>query len=202
MRRPFSNSIHSILLIGPLWYGKHLRKMFFQTNYTSNDVEIPDSFLTGPPAKAPVSTPIDWASTALPQNKGCVAFVVDNVLSPEECTQLLSLAEASAPVEGDASPWKPALIAVGEGLEASAAGYRESDRIIWDQQVVAGRIGERIMQAEGVRERLASFPRPAAEGKWKFRRINERMRFLKYSPGQFFKREYQTFPPGLVSGRR
>lgn len=171
--------------------------MFFQTNYTSNDIEIPDTFLTGPPAKVPVSNPIDWASTALPQNKGRVAFVVDDVLSPEECKQLLSLAEASVPVEGDASPWKPALVSVGVGLEASAAGYRESDRIIWDQQVVAERIGERIMQAEGVRELLASFPKPAGKGKWKFQRVNERMRFLKYSPGHFFKRECLSFP--LVS---
>lgn len=170
--------------------------MFFKTNYTSNPVEIPDSFLTGPPAIPPVSTPIDWASTALSENKGRVAFVVDNVLSPDECKQLLSLAEASVPVEGDDSPWKPALISVGVGLEASAPGYRESDRIIWDQQVIAERIGGRIMQAEGVRKLLASFPKPAGEGLWKFRRINERMRFLKYSPGQFFKREFPDFLAG------
>ena len=169
-------------------------KMLIKTDYTSNHVEIPDSFLTDPPAKTPVSKKIDWNSTALPQNKARVAFVVDNVLSPEECKQLLSLAEASVPVEGDASPWIPALIAVGVGLEASAPGYRESDRIIWDQQVIADRVGERIMQAEGVRELLASFPKPAGEGEWKFRRFNERMRFLKYSSGQFFKREYPPFP--------
>ena len=166
--------------------------MLIQTSYTSNDIEIPDSFLTGPPVKDPIAKPIDWASTDIPQNNGRVAFVVDNVLSPEECKQLLSLAEASVPVQGQDSPWKPALIAVSAGVEAQAPGYRESDRIIWDHQVVADRIGERIMQAQGVREQLASFPEPAGEGVWKFRRVNERMRFLKYTAGQFFKRKSPT----------
>ncbi|MBE3045254.1 hypothetical protein IMZ48_22420, partial [Candidatus Bathyarchaeota archaeon] len=62
--------------------------MFVKTDYTSNDVAIPDTFLTGPPAKPVVSTPIDWANTPLPENKGRVAFVVDNILSQEECAQL------------------------------------------------------------------------------------------------------------------
>lgn len=169
--------------------------MIVTTDYTSNDVAIPDSFLTGPPSKPVVSTQIDWANTALPENKDRVAFVVDNILSPEECTQLLALAEASVPVEDGASAWKPAMIAVGVGREAPAPGYRESDRIIWNQQVVVDRIGERILQAEGVRELLATFPEPYLGGEWKFRRINERMRFLKYSAGQFFKRASFTLVP-------
>lgn len=169
-------------------YSSVKAKMFVSNDYTPNDIAIPDSFLTGPPTTPPVARTIDWEATALPKNKGRVAFVVDNVLSREECAQLIALAEASVPVEGNASPWKPALISVGVGIEASAPGYRESDRIVWDQQEVASRVGERIMAAEGVREKLARFSRP--DGTWKFSRVNERMRFLKYSKGQFFKRRF------------
>ena len=165
--------------------------MFVSNDYTPNDIAIPDSFLTGPPPTPPVARTIDWETTALPKNKGRVAFVVDNVLSREECAQLIALAEASVRVEGGASPWKPALISVGIGIEASAPGYRESDRIVWDQQEVASRVGERIMAAEGVREKLARFSRP--DGTWKFSRVNERMRFLKYSKGHFFKRRFFSF---------
>lgn len=172
---------------------------YIRANYTSNPIPIPDTFLTSPPSKPVTYRPIDFASTQLPEYAGCIAFTLENVLSLEECNQLLALAEASAPTTGDteegeppASPWKPALVAVGVGLESLAMGYRESDRIIWDKQLVVDRIWDRCVQAEGVREILSKPPRHSSHipGTWTFDRLNERMRFLKYSPGQFFKRKH------------
>ena len=167
-----------------------------QTSYTSNDVSIPDTFLTTPPAKPITSTPIDWLNTALPQYAGHVALNLDNVLSPEECKEMLALAEASVPKEEGSSAWRPALVSLGPGWEAPAPGYRESDRIIWNHQTVVDRLWQRCSQASGLKELLATVP-PEYQlggGRWEFRRFNERMRFLKYSPGQYFKRESFPFP--------
>ncbi|KAK7431921.1 hypothetical protein QQZ08_001540 [Neonectria magnoliae] len=160
-----------------------------QVNYTHNDVAIPNDFLTSPPAVPITVTHLDWASSELPENEGRTALVLENVLSAAECRQLLSLAEDSVPKEEGESAWRPALVSLGPGWEAPAPGYRESDRIIWNQQTVVDRLWERCAQSEGLRELLAEVPPqpPMGGGKWEFRRYNERMRFLKYSPGQYFK---------------
>ncbi|KAH7011379.1 hypothetical protein EDB80DRAFT_387744 [Ilyonectria destructans] len=160
-----------------------------QVEYTHNDVPIPDSFLTTPPAKPIACNHIDWAVSPLPENQGRTALLLRNVLSREECKQLIALAEDSVPREAGDSAWRPALVSLGPGWEAPAPGYRESDRIIWNQQTVVDRIWERCAQADGLRELLAVVPPqpPMGGGKWEFSRVNERMRFLKYSPGQYFK---------------
>lgn len=168
------------------------KNMLTKVDYTSNDIPIPDTFLSSPPENPIATHPIDFANSPLPQYDGHTAIVLDNVLSPEECKELLSLAEASVPKSDESAPaWRPALISAGPGWEAPAPGYRESDRIIWNQQTVVDRLWERCMLSEGLRELLAVVPpQPYMKGgKWVFSRFNERMRFLKYSPGQFFKRK-------------
>lgn len=158
--------------------------------YTSNKVDIPDSFLTTPPAKPITSTPVDFVAGGLPEYKSCIALVLDNVLSPEECKEMLRLVEASVPVgeDGNASPWKKALVSLGLGLEAPAPGYRESWRIIWDEQTVANRVWDRCLQVEGLRELLATVEdhNTRYPGTWWFSRPNDRLRFLKYTQGQYF----------------
>ncbi|KAM0555169.1 hypothetical protein ACHAPJ_006523 [Fusarium lateritium] len=178
--------------------------MFVQPDYTSNDVPIPDTFLTSEPSKPIESHNIDFANSPLPQYDGHTAIILDNVLSPEECRELLSLAEASVPrADENVSAWRPAMVSAGPGLEAPAPGYRESDRIIWNQQTLVDRLWERCAQVEGLRDLLAVVPpQPYMKGgKWVFSRFNERMRFLKYSPGQYFKPHcdgayYYTEGPG------
>ncbi|KPM42763.1 hypothetical protein AK830_g3826 [Neonectria ditissima] len=160
-----------------------------RADYTHNDVAIPDTFLTSPPAIPITATHVDWAASPLPEYQGRTALVLENVLSADECAQLLSLAEDSVPRADGESAWRPALISLGPGWEAPAPGYRESDRIIWNQQVVVDRLWERCALSGGLRELLAEVPPqpPMGGGKWEFWRFNERMRFLKYSPGQYFK---------------
>jgi len=183
------------------------------TSYESNDVAIPADFLTTQPADAkPVTIkPIDWESSPLPHNSGRYAVVLDNVLSPSECDKLLQLAEASVPPSAkelrgsgsgaagttSARPWRPALVNVGHGYEALYKDYRNSDRIIWDEQTVVDRLWARCLQAPGVAETLGGviqnnpkiLGHHGEEQKWKFRRLNQRMRFLRYGPGQFFRRK-------------
>ncbi|CAH0022609.1 unnamed protein product [Clonostachys rhizophaga] len=166
--------------------------------YESKDIPIPDDFLRGPPEKPVTCTPVPFATSDVPEYAKCYAVTLDNVVSPEECAQLIQLAEESVlPASEDdpnQGPWRPAMIAVAPGLEGPAPGYRESDRIVWDRQELTDRIWERCCRAEGLAEQLAvvrsddgygPLGRPA--GQWELSRINKRMRFLRYSPGQFFK---------------
>jgi hypothetical protein len=166
------------------------RLMPVKTQYLSNDVSIPASFLRGRPAKPITLTPVPFSSSEVPEYDGATAVILGNVLSPEECQQLLELAEQSVPLEeeGD-SPWKPALVNAGAGLEVAIPEYRNSDRIIWDQQTIVDRLWDRLIQAEGLKELLSKTPddKAGSAGRWVFERVNDRMRFLKYTPGQFFK---------------
>ncbi|KXX77683.1 Prolyl 3-hydroxylase 2 [Madurella mycetomatis] len=184
-----------------------------KTTYRSNSVDIPDTFLTTPAHDClpVVATPIVWPSTPLPEYNGTYAVVLDNVLSPSECATLIALAEASVPPQGKpggssatgpTTRWGPALVNIGAGFEVLTPGYRNSDRIVWDCQEVVNRIWERCMQVDGddgeaMRERLSVVrgeERAITGGgwreegwKWEFSRVNDRMRFLRYGKGGFFK---------------
>ncbi|KII91641.1 hypothetical protein PLICRDRAFT_105243 [Plicaturopsis crispa FD-325 SS-3] len=173
---------------------------FVSTQYTSKPVNIPNSFLTTTPSDAQPITiaPIDFSQT-LPGYAGSYAVVLENVLSASECATLLTLAEDSV-IRDDTSEraalWKPAMVNVGVGQEMMATHYRNSDRIIWDNDTIVARLWARCRQAEGIEDALRTIERnPALQGKreaqlgtkWRFARLNERMRFLKYGPGQYFK---------------
>lgn len=181
-----------------------------QTSYVFNDVPIPPDFLTtDPPDLKPITiTTLDWPKTQIPEYEGYYAAVLDNVISPSECEALLKLAEASVPdshktpgPDDKLSSWGPALVNMGMGFEVLLPHYRNSDRIIWDQQEVVDRLWERCLRAEGLRERLGGVieNQPMVTGternksfgdaRWVFKSVNKRMRFLKYGSGQFFKRK-------------
>ncbi|KAB8295854.1 hypothetical protein EYC80_008676 [Monilinia laxa] len=95
--------------------------------------------------------------------------------------------------------WTAAMVNAGMGHEFLATEYRNSDRIIWDEKEVVGRIWARVLQGKGIKEDIGIL-----EGKkWEslasigIRRgerwvsteqgINERMRFLRYGAGQYFR---------------
>lgn len=174
----------------------NFKKDLIYTEYKSNPVDIPDDFLTGPAAEPVTLNPVPFSTSPVPEYAKCNAWILDNVLSREECAQLIAYAEASAVLndEGD-SPWRPALVSVAPGVEAAAPGYRHSDRIIWDNQLLVDRLWGRCDQAKGLQELVATGPwyKPVdahvKDGEWVFARLNERMRFLKYGPGMFFKRK-------------
>ncbi|KAL1412916.1 hypothetical protein Q8F55_000665 [Vanrija albida] len=159
------------------------------TSYTSRAVSLPDDFLVAdPPDATPITyAPIEWASTALPENGGHYAAVLDGVLSRSECAQLLAFAEESVTglAGGDASAWRPALVNAGPGLEVLMTDYRNSDRIVWDNQEVMDRLWRRMVTIPEVRDKLARAT--TGDTPYVFDRVNERGRYLRYGPGQFFK---------------
>jgi len=185
-----------------------------KVDYTSLPVAIPPDFLVAdPPDARPITVQtIDWATTTIPENAGLYATVLDHVLSPSECATLIALAEASVPpsrrrrVPGGSTPWQPALVNIGAGLEVLNTRYRNSDRIVWDSQVVMDRIWARCARGfPGLVEELASVvvvEEEEGEGRrggggggggggvarWEFERFNERGRYLRYGSGQYFRR--------------
>jgi hypothetical protein len=186
-----------------------------RTSYVSRDVAIPAEFLslTNPPSDAqPVTIKhVDWATSELSEYDGLYAVVLENVLSPSECETLIELAESSVDVSsvgsgGNQNPWKPAMVNFGGGMEVLETSYRNSDRIVWDRQEVVDRIWQRCLQGEAgeaLRKRMDVLDGDEKIGacrfrgrdwvvekqRWDFRRLNHRMRFLKYGPGQYFRRK-------------
>ncbi|KAJ2901876.1 hypothetical protein MKZ38_001309 [Zalerion maritima] len=196
-----------------------------QTSYHSLDVPIPADFMSTtslPSDSKPITVDqIDFSKTAVPEYSGRYAVVLDNVLSQSECDQLIRMAEASVSASeqgvkegtGERDPWQPALVNIGAGWEVLQADYRNSDRIIWDQEEITGRLWKRIKAgAPEVAKELAEVEADLVvlggkhwkEQKWVFKALNERMRFLKYGKGQFFRPHcdgaYEV--PGLEPGKR
>jgi hypothetical protein len=183
-----------------------------KTSYVSLPVPIPDSFLAplADPSTIKVSR-IDFANSVLPEYRKLYAVVLDNVLSQEECDELIRMAEMSAGAHrGEDGPenngWKPAMVNVGGNYEMLATDYRNSDRIIWDEKDITTRLWRRVLQGEGMKEYLLRL-----DGKkyipvvgdsainrgecWVATKqgLNERMRFLKYGAGQYFRGKLTLF---------
>lgn len=174
--------------------------------WKSLPVDIPSDFLAPLPNPSEIEVNvIDFAKTVIPEFDGLYAVILDGVLSPEECAQLIHYAEVSSGAHGppgakvvENNGWKEAMVNVGGGYEVIVPDYRCSDRIIWDHPDVMNRLWKRILQADEVREYLSVLHGEKYqtvlggydEEKWVPTKqgINERMRFLKYGAGQFFRR--------------
>ena len=171
-----------------------------KTSYTYNSVDIPPSFLfeRADDSKPISATRIDFEKEGFPEYAGRYAILLEDVLSPSECKQLLKLAEESAIADDQGRLWRPAMLNIGGNFEIAAPDTRNNDRIIWDSQQMMDRIWDRCLQAQGLKEDLLVIDSNplvlggAAAGRgdrWQFTRPNERMRFLRYRNGQFFERE-------------
>ncbi|KAK5131797.1 hypothetical protein LTR08_000552 [Meristemomyces frigidus] len=152
---------------------------------------IPTDFL----ATTPNITihPIDFANSPLPEYAGLYALVLDNVLTPAECRTLVSAAEASTPLG-----WERAMVNIGGGEQALFTEVRSCGRIILDSPDIVGRVWKRIEHLPEVQQilQLQAVPKVFGDGPvkrgevWHFTRPNERMRFLKYVGGEYFRPHY------------
>jgi hypothetical protein len=158
--------------------------------YTTTSHPLPEDFLTTPSPNI-TSTKIDFTKTPLPKYKDCYAVILENVLTPEECATLIRGAEATAPERG----WERAMVNIGGGHQRLMTDQRNCGRIIWDSPEVVDKVWKRIAHLAEVQEivRLENAPKVFGNGPakrqevWKFTRPNERMRFLKYVGGEYFK---------------
>mmetsp|Transcript_16042 Transcript_16042/g.41576 ORF Transcript_16042/g.41576 Transcript_16042/m.41576 type:complete len:294 (-) Transcript_16042:984-1865(-) len=96
-----------------------------------------------------------------------MASVVHNVLDPEDCAELIKMVN----VKG----FTPALLNIGRGRQQLYPGIRDGHRVIVDSADLAGWIFEVVKPAL-----------PAKLHGSKVIELNERCRFLCYTPGQEF----------------
>ncbi|KAL3842489.1 hypothetical protein ACJMK2_020495 [Sinanodonta woodiana] len=111
---------------------------------------------------------IIYEDVRLPKgSEGQLAFVLHNVFTHEECSEYIEKTEEMG--------YTKAMLNVGYGREVLQTDVRNSSRCIWDSFDEADRIWNRIKEF---------IPEV-----WNNRRVlclNERLRFLRYDPGEFF----------------
>jgi hypothetical protein len=174
-----------------------------------------DSLLTGPTPDNVTVQPIDFAQTSLSKEYSpCYAVVLDNVLTRAECNDLVAAAEQV----GNGN-WERALVNIGGGRQALITDTRSCGRIIWDNQEIVDRLWNRCepflrganesdanggLKGEVLEDGVRILVRrpditgsgPVKRGEtWRMTRLNERMRFLRYEGGEYFRREFSSPPP-------
>lgn len=174
---------------------------------TPAPVAIPPTFLTGPAPSTATTSRINFATTPVPQYANCWAAVIDDALTPAECATLLRMAHAAG-----GGAWERAMINVGGGRQAMATDTRNCGRIIHDSRELVDRLWARVAPLvpeldvlEGERWCL---PQPRywtarereeglgsvlhdrqveREERWRCVGLNERLRFLRYEGGEYFR---------------
>jgi hypothetical protein len=97
-----------------------------------------------------------------------LAFTLENVLTAEECKQLIDGAEQSGYTE--------ALLNIGVNQEILDTRYRKSSRFMTDDKEFVSKLWSRICDQI-----------PGTFKSHKVCGLNERLRFLRYDSGDFFK---------------
>ncbi|KAF1355942.1 oxidoreductase domain-containing protein [Lizonia empirigonia] len=149
---------------------------------------LPEGFLSGP-APNLTRTDIDWKKSGILAGYDDLwAVVLDGVLSEEECDTLIAAAESTTD-----GKWERALANIGGGMQAMYEDTRKCGRIIWDDRDVMAKLWSRIEGAVPEIHELKNRPNVTGNGPvkrketWRLSRLNERMRFLKYVGGEYFK---------------
>ncbi|KAF2128068.1 oxidoreductase domain-containing protein [Dothidotthia symphoricarpi CBS 119687] len=148
---------------------------------------LPEDFLDGP-APNITRSDIDFTKAGLPEYDGHWAVVLDGALTQEECDQLLGAVETTS-----SGKWERAMVNIGGGMQAMYEDTRKCGRIILDDRDVAAKILARVKDSVPEIHRLQDWGVVMGSGPlrrnetWKMTRLNERMRFLKYEGGEYFK---------------
>ncbi|KAI4097217.1 MAG: hypothetical protein LQ344_000627 [Seirophora lacunosa] len=154
---------------------------------------LPSDFLSKPTPNIHVEK-IEFEKTKLPEYKGLYAVVLDNAFSSAECEDLLHAAEAQT-----GGKWEQAMINVGRGRQQLITDSRDCGRIIWDDTGIVTKIWDRVKDCVPEIWRLNGMAHVTGYGPVKrgetliMSRLNERMRFLKYTEGQYFRREISYY---------
>jgi hypothetical protein len=154
---------------------------------------LPDGFLSGP-APDLIRSDVDFVQGGLPEYKDSWAVVLDGVLTETECDMLIAGAEATTD-----GVWERAMINIGGGMQATYEDVRKCGRIILDDREIAAKLWARIEAAVPEIQELKAWPEVTGNGPakrnetWKMTRLNERLRFLKYVGGEYFKGAFREF---------
>ncbi|KAI9709758.1 MAG: hypothetical protein M1820_003161 [Bogoriella megaspora] len=144
--------------------------------------------LLAKPTTTITKTTIDFAKAGLLEYQGLYATILDGVFSKQECDSMIAAAE-----QHTSGQWEQAMVNIGQGRQLLMTETRQCGRILWDSRDVVASIWSRI--EDHVPELSIIFGRPHVTGQgparrkeiWRMTRLNERMRFLKYVNGDYFK---------------
>ncbi|KAF2112014.1 oxidoreductase domain-containing protein [Lophiotrema nucula] len=154
---------------------------------STKTAKLHKSFLDGP-APALKRSDVNWEKGGLPEYEGLWAVILDGIVTEEECDQLVAAAEATTD-----GKWERAMVNIGGGKQALYDDVRNCGRIIWDDQELVNKLWARCASAVPEINELVDWPDVTGNGPakrketWKLSRLNERMRFLKYGPDEYFK---------------
>lgn len=106
------------------------------------------------------------------------AIVIDNVLSEKECLDWIKTTEKAG--------YGAALVNVGGGRQQRMDDVRNSSRCIVDDPATAIELWNRVQSFIPANRK----PNKMNFTEWKPIEVNERLRFLRYDPGEFFAAHY------------
>ncbi|KAJ7135865.1 hypothetical protein C8R44DRAFT_869565 [Mycena epipterygia] len=139
---------------------------------------------TGPHFVAPGR--IDFDAAGLHEYTDCYAVVLDSLFTEAELSSFLAEAEAS-------SPWEVAQVNAGKAAYTDTS-YRNGERIIYDSFELSAKIFEKVRpHLKDIEEfEQATYIHGVngvekATQKWRMVRLNERLRFLRYPKGGYFR---------------
>lgn len=149
---------------------------------------LPSNFLAAPPPKERTKNIVDLSAVLGREYANSYAAVIDNAFTRTECNQLLKAAEAR-----NGGKWEQAMINTGNYQQELMTDIRDCGRIIWDDRDMVAKLWSRV--ADLIPEVQTIDNKPGITG-WgpvkrketlRMTRLNERMRFLKYGEGQYFR---------------
>ena len=134
---------------------------------------------------------INFESYGLPEYNNKYALVLDNLFTLEDCKKLYSVIGGS--YDDFSGDWEVAQLNAGGDKQYLDTSYRNSGRIMVDTNEIADWILQKIYPYLKDIHLLSDCSRhfiPIEEkrmAKAKLVQLNERLRFLRYEPGSFFK---------------
>ncbi|KAJ3539162.1 hypothetical protein NMY22_g4856 [Coprinellus aureogranulatus] len=154
--------------------------------------------------EAPV---LDWSKTPLADvYPGYYAKIIDDVFTPAECDALIALAQS------DGKQFTQAYLNFGMGANDKFMDldFRNSDRILRFDKPAADQIYQRLLPyiseitaltpGHQYWERVATIDK-RQRLTWKLVGVNERLSYLRYGEGQYFREHVDTFVE-LPDGRK
>ncbi|EFI27779.1 oxidoreductase [Coprinopsis cinerea okayama7 len=149
---------------------------------------------------------LDWSTTPLaPDYDGSYVKILDDVFEPWECDKLIALAESDA-------EWKQAAVHYGLRPDQNYVNtdYRNSERILRFDHDAAEKLYERLLPyvqelleiKPGDKWEGVVGPPGRVQGTWKLVGLNERLSFLRYGKGNYFRGHcdgQQKLPDGRMS---
>ena len=154
-----------------------------------NSLRLPTDFLKAPTPNI-IASRIKFEKSAVPELEGLYATVLDNVLTPEECSILIQAVDNQSE-----DSWERIVGNDNADGQGFLSDNRKCRRMMWDSPELGSKIWKRIVDKVPEVQRLENWPEvtssaPRQQKVWNMIRLNERIRFMKYGHGDYFKRSF------------